>query len=95
MISREYRTKNRKPFQVIEEIRLVFANCWLYNRAEAEEYQCGLRLEKYFLKEGKKQGLLSSDEKSEAPAAAANHKHTDDDGEAVRQPPAKRGRRTF
>ena len=89
-------------FQVIEDIRLVFANCWLYNRAEAEEYQCGLRLEKYFLKEGKKQGLLSQDEKSNAPppaGASGNHKHTDEEEEeeeeAVRQPPAKRGRRTF
>ena len=90
-------------FQVIEDIRLVFANCWLYNRAEAEEYQCGLRLEKYFLKEGKKQGLLTSDEKSNAPAAGGNHKAAaagddDDDGAdeaSVRQPPAKRGRRTF
>ena len=81
-------------FQVIEDIRLVFDNCWLYNRAEAEEYQCGLRLEKYFLKEGKKLGLLSTDEASNAPAAVAA-RNTEDDEPEVRQPPAKKGRRTF
>ena len=46
------------PQEVLDDIKLVFANCFLYNREEAEEYQCGLRLEKYFRKEAKKMGLI-------------------------------------
>ena len=88
-------------FQVIEDIRLVFDNCWLYNPLEAEEYQCGLRLEKFFLKEGKKLHILSSDEKSNAPQPVTNqnnHRSNQDDdseGEEPKEPPPKRGRRTF
>ena len=33
--------------EVLEDIRLVFENCRLYNKEEAEEYQCGERLERY------------------------------------------------
>ena len=33
--------------EVIEDIRLVFDNCRLYNKEDAEEYQCGKRLERY------------------------------------------------
>ena len=80
--------------QVIEDIRLVFDNCWLYNRTDAEEYQCGLRLEKYFLKEGKKLGLLGGHEKSNAPPLHGKSHDTDDD-EEVSEPPPKRGRRTY
>ena len=32
--------------EVLEDIRLVFENCRLYNKEEAEEYQCGERLER-------------------------------------------------
>jgi len=83
-------TLNRMKYtcnqEVIEDIRQVFENCWLYNRSEAEEYQCGLRLEKYFLKEAKKLGLMSADEVSSAP---------NEDHDAQQQPPSKRSRRTF
>lgn len=79
--------------EVLEDIRQVFANCWAYNRTDAEEYMCGMRLEKYYLKEAKRMGLIDSDEESNAPAEAQNHlkqkQHSD-------QPPAtKKARRTF
>ena len=65
--------------EVVEDIQLVFKNCWLYNREEAEEYQCGLRLEKYFKKEAKRLNLMMDDEDEEEEDAPKN----------------KRGRRTL
>ena len=67
--------------EVIEDIQLVFANCWTYNRDDAEEYQCGKRLEKYFKKEAKKLKLLNDEEDE------------DDDKPLAR--PAKKARRTL
>ncbi len=67
--------------EVIDDIETVFANCRTYNREDAEEFQCGLRLQKYFQKEAKKLGLLRKDDGDEE--AASNHK------------PAKKARRTF
>jgi bromodomain adjacent to zinc finger domain protein 1A len=76
--------------EVLDDIRLVFANCWQYNREDAEEYQCGIRLEAYFRKEAKKLGLLFDDDDEErennVPATV------NDEDEA---PKAKRNRRTF
>merc|ERR1712029_31995 len=43
--------------EVLADIRLVFQNCFTYNRDDAEEFQCAVRLEKYFTKEAKKLGL--------------------------------------
>lgn len=48
--------------EVLQDIRVVFANCYLYNREDAEEYQCAKRLEKYFEKEAKKLGLLEEED---------------------------------
>ncbi len=67
------------PQEVIEDIEQVFANCRAYNRDDAEEYQCGMRLERYFTKEARKLGLLEQDEENSAPAA----------------PKAKEARRTY
>ena len=47
--------------EVLQDIKQVFANCYLYNREDTEEYQCAMRLEKYFDKEGRKLGLLEED----------------------------------
>lgn len=47
-------TKNQ---QVIEDIRLVFNNCYSYNMEDAEEYGCAERLERYFDKQLKSHGL--------------------------------------
>ena len=49
---------------------MVFDNC-MVDLTDAEEYQCGLLLEKYFLKHGKKQGLLSGHEKYKKRPAVA------------------------
>ena len=49
---------------------MVFDNC-MVDHTDAEEYQCGLLLEKYFLKHGKKQGLLSGHEKYKKRPAVA------------------------
>ncbi len=70
--------------EVIDDIRLVFKNCWRYNKSDAEEYQCGVRLEKYFLKEAKKNGLIEPDEEPSAPELDAEN-----------QPLAKRARKTL
>jgi hypothetical protein len=72
--------------EVLQDIRQVFENCWAYNRSDAEEYQCCVRLEKYFMKEAKKLGLMDSDEEATAP-------NSSDSGE--RQPLAKKARRTL
>ena len=68
-------------------VRLVFNNCWAYNRADAEEYSCGVRLEKYFLKEGKKLGLVDLDEGSTAPTELNSVN-------IGSKPPLKKSRRT-
>ena len=47
--------------EVLQDVRQVFANCYMYNREDAEEFQCAIRLEKYFEKEAKKLGLLEED----------------------------------
>lgn len=67
--------------EVIEDILQVFENCKLYNREDAEEYQCGTRLEKHFRKEAKKLALLVDDDEDE------------EDDEDDR--PSKKARRTF
>lgn len=51
------RMKYRCNQEVLEDIRLVFSNCWAYNRTDAEEYQCGVRLEAFFLKQANRLGL--------------------------------------
>jgi len=43
--------------EVLDDIRLVFLNCYSYNQDDAEEFQCAIRLEKLFEKEVKKLGL--------------------------------------
>ena len=57
--------------QVMEDIEQVFVNCRIYNKEDAEEYQCGARLEKYFRKEAKKLNLLVDEEDSDKPAKKA------------------------
>lgn len=47
---------------VIDDIKLVFSNCYQYNREEAEEYECALTLEKFFQKELKKAGIVDESE---------------------------------
>ena len=48
--------------EVMEDILLVFKNCATYNREDAEEYICGVRLEKFFRREAKKLGLMNDDD---------------------------------
>ncbi|XP_059088369.1 bromodomain adjacent to zinc finger domain protein 1A-like [Tigriopus californicus] len=67
--------------EVVEDIRQVFENCWTYNRDDAEEYQCGVRLEKFFNKEAKKLGLLYESE--------------DNDDDVPLKPAKKKSRRTY
>jgi len=52
---------------VINDIRLVFSNCYSYNMEDAEEYGCAERLEKYFDSQLKAQGLI--DEEASKPRA--------------------------
>ena len=77
--------------EVLEDIRQVFANCWAYNRSDAEEYSCGVRLEKYFLKEGKKIGLIDVDEMPSAPIAPEGS--TGVSGSL--KPPLKKSKRSY
>lgn len=46
-----------KNQEVIDDIRLVFSNCYSYNMEDAEEYGCAERLEKYFDNQLKSRGL--------------------------------------
>ena len=48
--------------EVIADVRQVFQNCYSYNAEEAEEFQCALRLEKYFEKTTRKLGLRPDDD---------------------------------
>jgi len=48
--------------EVLQDIKTVFENCFTYNREDAEEFQCAIRLDKYFTKEAKKLGLMDEDE---------------------------------
>jgi hypothetical protein len=70
--------------EVLDDVRQVFVNCFTYNRPDAEEFQCGVRLEKFFLKETKKLGLVDEDEEPQS----GNFQN--DNG-----PPSKKSRRTF
>lgn len=71
--------------EVLDDIKLVFDNCYTYNKEEAEEYQCAVRLEKYYQKEAKKLGLM--EERPKSPE--------DSDESAENLPLAKKSRRTF
>jgi len=53
--------------EVINDIRLVFSNCYSYNMVDAEEYGCAERLEKYFDSRLKVHGLV--DEEATKPRA--------------------------
>merc|ERR1739844_180245 len=54
--------------EVLQDIKTVFGNCYRYNAEDAEEFQCAIRLDKYFTKEAKKLGLVDEDE-DEVPLA--------------------------
>lgn len=71
--------------EILDDVRQVFVNCFTYNKPEAEEFQCAVRLEKFFLKETKKLGLVDDDEEPQS----GNYMTGDN------PPPAKKSRRTF
>ncbi len=60
--------------EVMEDILLVFKNCAVYNREDAEEYVAGVRLEKYFRKEAKKLGLMPEDDNENVTTAKKSGK---------------------
>merc|ERR1711988_1491702 len=51
-----------KNQQVIDDIRLVFSNCYSYNMEDTEEYGCAVRLEKYFETQLKSQGIVEEED---------------------------------
>jgi len=53
--------------EVINDIKLVFSNCYSYNMENTEEYGCAERLEKFFTSQLKVQGLV--DEEATKPRA--------------------------
>lgn len=53
--------------EVVNDIRLVFSNCYSYNMEDTEEYGCAVRLEKYFDSQLKAQGIV--DEEAPKPKA--------------------------
>merc|ERR1719233_1943561 len=53
--------------EVINDIKLVFSNCYSYNMENTEEYGCAERLEKFFTSQLKAQGLV--DEEASKPRA--------------------------
>merc|ERR1719330_239667 len=50
-----------KNQQVIDDIRMVFSNCYSYNMDDTEEYGCAERLEKYFETQLKSQGIVEDE----------------------------------
>merc|ERR1719219_2848338 len=50
-----------KNQQVIDDIRLVFNNCYSYNMEDTEEYGCAERLEKYFETQLRSQGIVDDE----------------------------------
>jgi len=50
-----------KNQEVIDDVRLVFSNCYSYNMEDAEEFGCAERLEKYFNNQLKKSGLAGGE----------------------------------
>jgi len=55
--------------EILNDIRLVFANCYSYNEEDTDEYQCALRLEKYYDKELKRVGLVDEEHYPKVPKA--------------------------
>merc|ERR1712073_54940 len=53
--------------EVVNDIRLVFTNCYSYNMEDTEEYGCAERLEKFFNSQLKAQGIV--DEEAPKPKA--------------------------
>jgi len=53
--------------EVVNDIRLVFSNCYSYNMEDTEEYGCAERLEKFFDSQLKAQGIV--DEEAPKPKA--------------------------
>ncbi|XP_040569329.1 bromodomain adjacent to zinc finger domain protein 1A isoform X2 [Lepeophtheirus salmonis] len=51
------RMKYKSNDKVLRDIKLVFENCFRYNREEVEEYRCGVRLEQFFNKEVERLGF--------------------------------------
>lgn len=62
--------------EVVEDILLVFKNCAMYNREEAEEFIAGVRLEKFFRKEAKKLGLLMDEDDAKSNCAQKRARKT-------------------
>ena len=82
--------------EVVTDIKQVFENCWTYNREDAEEYQCAVRLEKYFIKEAKKLGIINDN--YEASSASNRKGHTsNEETDSVEEnlPLAKKARKTL
>jgi hypothetical protein len=50
----------------LDDIRQVFVNCFTYNKPEAEEFRCGVTLEKFFLKETKKYGFVDENQEPQS-----------------------------
>merc|ERR1711962_1615812 len=53
--------------EILDDIRLVFSNCFQYNQEDAEEYKCAVRLEKYFDKELDRVGMIDESQYPKAP----------------------------
>jgi len=53
--------------EILDDIRLVFSNCFQYNQEDAEEYKCAVRLEKYFDKELDRVGMIDENQYPKAP----------------------------
>merc|ERR1712013_836722 len=53
--------------EILDDIRLVFSNCFQYNQEDTEEYKCAVRLEKYFDKELDRVGMIDENQYPKAP----------------------------
>ena len=60
-----YRSEYSCNSEVLQDIKQVFENCFTYYKEDTEEFQCAIRLHKYFKQEAKNLGLVDKEEELE------------------------------
>lgn len=61
------------PAEFIEDVQLMFSNCFEYNQLASNEAKAGLRLQTYFVNEAQKLGLEVTFVQPNFPPASAKN----------------------
>ena len=56
------------PQEIVEDVRLIFKNCSVYNLPTAEEFKLGGKMSRWFEKKVKEHQLVVPEKSSEPPA---------------------------